>query len=187
MYILTYDLCLGLFDIAMTIESARASSNWSCRCSCVLAAARCALFAAALASRSARSLPYTPTCAGTCLNSTLISASAKADSARFMTFHKSAFSSRRPPLVHPSASQRGNHLLMPSIQSRLSLRTTRSLNSFGQAMALRTARMIAVSSARLLVCFPGGIALILKSDLSPNQTPLPAPHRPLRIDADPSV
>ena len=54
MYILTYDLCLGLFDIAMTIESARASSNWSCRCSCVLAAARCALFAAALASRSAR-------------------------------------------------------------------------------------------------------------------------------------
>ena len=169
------------------MDSARASIACSCRCSSVLAAARCARLAAALARRSARSLPYTPTCAGTCLNSASMSESSKADSTRSMTLHMSAFSRLLPRLVHPSAFQRDSHSLMPLMQSWLSLKTTRSLNFYGQAMALRTAKMIATNSARLLVCFPGGIALTLKFEPSPNQTPQPAPQRPRRSDADPSV
>ena len=147
--------------MAATMESASASSIWSCRCSSVLSAAMCALLAAALASRSARSLPYIPTCAGMCLNSASILALAKASSTRFVTFQRSAFSSRLPLRVHPSASHSGNHSLMPSTQSWLSLQTTRSLNSLGQTIALRTVMMIAANSDR--------IALMLYSDLSPNQ------------------
>ena len=73
--------------MANTIDSASASSACSSLCSSVLAAAICTLLVAALANRSARSFPYTPTCAGTCLNSTSILALAKADSARLVTFH----------------------------------------------------------------------------------------------------
>ena len=152
--------------IAATIESASASSAWSSHCSFDLAAAKCARLAAALASLSAFSLPYIPTWAGICLKVTQIFALAKADSARRRTCHRSAFSSRCPIRVHPSASQRSIHLLMPSTQSWLSLKTTRRLNSVGHAIALRTAKMMAVSSARLTVCLPGGMALMLKFDWS---------------------
>ena len=46
---------------AATMESASASRAWSSRCSLDRAAAVCALLAAALAKRSALSLPYIPT------------------------------------------------------------------------------------------------------------------------------
>ena len=167
-----------LFKMALTMESARESSAWSSLCSSVRVAAKCARLAAALASLSAFSLPYTPTCAGTCLNLARILSCAKAVSARRITCHRSVFSSLCPILVHPSASHRSIHLLMPSTQSRLSLKTTRHSNSVGQAIALRTARMMAVSSARFTVCLPWGMALTLKLDCSPNQTPQPAPQRP---------
>ena len=116
----------SLLKILATIESAKASTACSSLCSLVLACARCARLAAALASLSARSFPYTPTCAGTCLNSTVnVCCCAKVDNTRLMTFHRSEFSSGLPFRVHPSASQSGSHTLIPSIQIRLSLKITR--------------------------------------------------------------
>ena len=184
------NLCKTLyyvFNIAATIESASASNAWSCRCSVVRAAARCALFAAALASRSALSFPYMPTCASTCLILKEMLACVRAVNARRKTCQRSAFSSRRPNLVHPSASQRAIHFVTPSTQSWLSVKTTRQRNSAGHAIALRIARMMAVISARLLVCRPRRMALTFKSDFSPNQTPQPARQRPCLTSADPSV
>ena len=143
------------------MESAKASNAWSSLCSSVLALAKCARLFAAFASRSALSFPYTPTCAGTCLNSIEKSFWRRADSTRFMTFHRSAFSKRLPLRVHPSASHSGRYLLMPSIQILLSEKTTRRERSFGQVIALRTAMTIAASSARLFVCLPGQMALML--------------------------
>ena len=144
-----------LFNIAAMIESANASSSWSCLCSSVLAAAMCARLTAALASRSAISFPYMPTCAGTYLTRRRMFAAFKAVSARRMTRHRSAFSRGCPIRVHPSASHRSIQLFMPSTQSRLSLWTTRQLNSDGHAIAFRTAKIMAVSSALLFVCLPG--------------------------------
>ena len=150
-----------LFVMTNTIDSASASNAWSCLWSSVLAAARCARSAAALTSLSARSFPYTSTCAGTCRNSTWISDSARVCNTRFMTCHRSVFSRFCHRLVHPSVSHRGSHLLMPSIQSLLSLWITRVRSSVGQVIAFRIASMIVVSSARFTVCLPGGIALML--------------------------
>ena len=129
-----------------------------------------------------------PTWAGICLISKEILALVKADSARRRICQRSAFSSRRPNLVHPSASHRSIHLFTPSTQSLLSVKTIKRRKSVGIATTLRTVRMMTVISARLLVCrCPRRMALTLKSDRSPNQTPQSARQRPRLTDADPSV
>ena len=104
------------------------------------------------------------------------------------TCQRSAFSSRRPIRVHPSACHRSIHLFTPSAQSWLSVKTTRRRNSVGHAIALRIDRMMAVISARLLVCRRSRrMAMTLKSDRSPNQTSQSTRQRLLLTDADPSV